>query len=145
MLTRAAIERVLVARLGAMLGAAGLEQSVVGNNDALADPLAWGLRQLGYQPAALDTVVDADLIAVAAAHVDALLDLAELRTLESILTNYTQVDSKVGQVSESAGQLLDQLRNIAPAKRAAVQAAHGRYLIAPLTEETSRSVRLWAV
>ena len=112
MLTRGALEIVLVSRLGAMLKAANLEQRMDGHNRALADPLAWAMRQLGYAPSQINTVTDADLSSVSSAHVDALLDLAELRTLESILTNYTSVDAKVGQVWEYAGQLLEQLLDL---------------------------------
>lgn len=138
----ASVEYVLSKRLGKMLDAAGLDKE---NGDIFGDPVAWGMRQLGYAPAELDFVTDAEVGAVSSAHVDALLDLAELRTLESILTNYTSVDAKVGQVWEYAGQLLEQLRTLVPEKRKAVQAAHGRLLVAPLVEDASRGVFLRAL
>ncbi len=141
MLLYTSVINVLERRLGKMLDAAGLERE----QETFNDPVAWALRQLGYTPALLDMITDADLSGVASAHVDALLDLAELRTLESILTNYTSVDAKVGQVWEYAGQLLEQLRTLVPEKRKAVQAAHGRLLVSPLVEDASRGVFLRAL
>lgn len=130
-LNRLAVDGVLTGRVGGVLAEAGMTAAGV-PNPHLEDPLSWALRLLGYSPALLATVSDADLALVAAGHVDALLDLAELRALESVLTNLVKVDTKAGPVDEAWASLGDRLATLVPAKRKAVAAMYGGLLVRPL-------------
>ena len=115
------VEAVVVKRVGAFMTKAKMPTTGT-PNPALADPILWALRALGYSPASIASVTDADLATVATAHVDALLDLTEMRTLESIQTNITAVNTTAGPVSEAWGQLRSDLEKIVPRKRANVAA-----------------------
>lgn len=90
--TRANVEAILVKRLGPWLTAAGLATTTAGSNADLNDPIAQALLQAGYTVASITSVADADLSGVAAADVPKVLDLAELRTLETIYQAWTAVD-----------------------------------------------------
>ena len=141
MITRAGAETVLTRRLGALLHEAGMAADA-GLNVHLADPLAWALRALGYATASLTDVADAELLAVGAAHVDALLDLAELRCLESVAGNLTAVDVTVGPVSERRGALADRVARLLDDRRRTVLARWGPLLSQPLDAATGGPVRL---
>lgn len=132
-LTRLAVETVLTRRLGSLLDEADLA-CASGLNPHLADPIAWALRALGYNVASIVDVTDGDLAAVANAHVDALLDLAELRALESIAGNLTAVDVTVGPVSERRGSLGDRVQKLVDDRRKSAQARWGNVLAQPLQD-----------
>lgn len=138
------VETVIVKRVGAFMTRAGMP--VAGTpNPALADPIGWALRTLGYMPASIATVTDGDLAPVVATHTDALLDLAELRTLESVLTNITTVSTTAGPVSESWGQLRTDLLTLIPRKRANVASTYGAILQVALEPDAPAPVRLRSV
>ena len=141
--TRAQIEGVLTNRVGKFLARADMAASAP--NPALTDPLGWALRMLGYTPAALDNVTDADLLPVTAAHIDALLDLAELRTAESILLSLDLVNITAGPVRTEWGALRSDLLKFLPTKRGNVSAMWGDLLTVPLDGDAPRSVRLKAL
>jgi hypothetical protein len=105
--TRAKYEAVLIRRLGASLTAASLDGTTVnGTNADLNDPLGYATRKLGGTVSDVSSVVDADLSTISSDFgVDALLDVAELRTLENILGNYTLVDISAGPERESLSQV----------------------------------------
>lgn len=104
-LTRAAAESILVKRLGKLLTEAGLDGTTVdGSNADLNDPIGWALRQAGYTVADVTAVADSDLVSLATADTDKLLDLAELRALENISGNWAGVDIRVGERQESYNQ-----------------------------------------
>ena len=132
-ITRAGVETVLTARTGALLREADMACEA-GANPHLSDPIAWAMRALGYGVGSLATVTDADLQAVAPHHIDALLDLAELRTLESVGGNLAAVDVTVGPVSERRSSLGPRVDKLIETKRAAVQARWGGVLREPLAE-----------
>jgi hypothetical protein len=143
-ITRSDVEFLLTKRLGGYLGRA--EMSVgAGENPHLTDPIGWALRQLGYSQASLVAVTNSDLSPVAAAHVDALLDLAELRTVESMLTNLDEVSVAAGPVKVEWSDLRKDLLALLPKKRSAVSAMWGHLLATPLDGEAPRSVRLRAL
>lgn len=82
--TRANVESVLIRRVGAWLTAAGLDGTTVnGTNADLNDPIAQALLQAGYSVADITSVTSTDLAAVPDANVPMVLDLAELRALET--------------------------------------------------------------
>jgi len=138
------VETVIVKRVGAFMVRA--KMSVVGTpNPALADPILWALRMLGYTPASIAAATDGDLASVVATHTDALLDLAELRTLESVLTNIPDVSTTAGPVSQSWGQLRTDLLTLIPRKRANVAAMHEAILQVALDADAPAPVRLRSV
>ena len=125
-LTRANTEQILIRRCGKLLTAAGLDgTTVAGNNADLNDPLGWALRKSGYSVASVAAIADADLAAVSADDTDKLLDLAELRALETILGNLDDVDITLGQRSESLSQLSAQVEKKLTRLQARVEKAYG--------------------
>ncbi|HMN11834.1 MAG TPA: LytR C-terminal domain-containing protein [Bellilinea sp.] len=109
-ITRAQVDLILIRRCGAMLAAADLDGTTVdGSNYDLADPVASALRNLGFAVSDPTTVTDSDLGAVDSDTLPALLDLAELRTLETVLGNLDEVDIRLGQRDEKFSQLADRL------------------------------------
>ena len=109
-LTRANVEAIIVQRTGPLMLKAGMAITVAGSNASLNDPIGWALRQLGYTVADIATVADGDVAGVTPADLDLFLDYAEYRTLVSILTNLTLVDTKVGSRAESLSQLAGQVQ-----------------------------------
>jgi hypothetical protein len=130
---RADVEAVITKRLGALLAEAGMTST--GANPHLIDPIAWALRALGYPLASLTDLTDADLAEVVPAHVDALLDLAELRALESVGGNLTAVDVTIGSVAERRGMLAERVAKLVEGKRATVTARWGSILAQPLQDQ----------
>lgn len=133
------VEGVITKRIGAYLTLASMA-SEESPNPHLADPILWALRLLGYAPAAIDEVEDTDLATVTAAHLDALLDLAELRALESVLTQYTRVSGSMGPLREDWGELGKRLAELVKTKRDNAAAQHGRLLTTPLTPTDKRTI-----
>ena len=138
------IETVLGRRIGNYLAAAGMSAES-SPNPYLSDPIAWALRMLGYPTEELDAATDDDLTSLAVAHQDALLDLAELRALESCLTQYSRVSGSVGPVSEQWGELGNRLATLVKTKRDNVAAQHGSLLTQPLTPTDKRPVQVQAL
>lgn len=143
-ITRIEIEQVLDRRLGSFLTEAGMTVQD-GVNPWLTDPLRWSLYMLGRESASIVAVVDADLEGVPRSQVDALLDLCELKALEAILTNYTGVDTRVGQVQEDRAALGAQMRQIADRKRKHIASLYGHLLAHPLEQTSDTTVRLVAL
>lgn len=105
-LTRAAIEKILVRRCGALLTEAGLDGTTDdGTNHDLNDPIGWAIRNAGGSVDDVTAVVDDDTARVATDDIDKCLDLAELRTLESISGNLPRVDIESGPFSQKFNQL----------------------------------------
>jgi hypothetical protein len=125
-LTRAQAEVILISRIGKMLVAAGLDGTTVnGTNVALVGPLAWAISKSDGTLASYAAVTDADLASVDAELTFQVLDLAELRALESALGNYDAVDIRVGQRSESFSQTAGLLERRIAALRARVMDEYG--------------------
>lgn len=125
-LSRASVEAILVERCGRLLTAASLDGATSdGTNASLNDPIGWAIRQLGGAVASITAVADADLAAIAEGDTDALLDLAELRALENALGNLDLADIKVGDRSESLGQIGARLERAVSRKRDQIKRDHG--------------------
>lgn len=130
--------------------AAGMSTKTEGDNPDMADPVLWALRMLGYSPASVIVVSDAELASVPSEHTSALLDLAELQLLSNIQGNYAKVSSSTGSsvgptVSESWGQLLSQIADMVKAKRAQVDAMYSDLLAIPLTGTGKRQAKVEAI
>ncbi|MDY7078015.1 MAG: hypothetical protein SXV54_13955, partial [Chloroflexota bacterium] len=108
-MTRVQAETVIVSRAGPLMEAAGMVVTVVGTNADLNDSLAWATRKLGYTTADASTVSDTELASVAVAEYDDFLDLAEYRTLLSIVTNLDDVDIVAGPRAEKLSQLVSRV------------------------------------
>lgn len=122
-LTRAAVETILTRRVGQRMAAAGLDgTNHDGGNDDLNDAIWLALDTLGYAVADISNVVDADLTPVT--NVAQLLDVAELRTLESIQGNLAKVDFTDG-ASYSLNQLSLQVDRLIADKRKMLQQQYG--------------------
>ncbi len=99
MTTRSDIETLLIARVGPWLTNVALDGSTNdGTNESLNDAIGWAIRQAGGTVAAPALVTSTDVGTVDSADLDKLLDLAELRSLRSILSSFTGVDLKAGPV-----------------------------------------------
>ncbi len=125
-LTRANIEAVLVRRCGRLLTAAGLDSTTIsGANADLNDPIGWAIRQCAGTVASLVLVADTDIATVAESDLDKLLDLAELRTLESIQENNDLVDIQSDDQRKAWAALGTRLELIIARKRASVARIYG--------------------
>lgn len=125
-LTRANVEALLIARVGAWLTSVGLDGvTVSGANLSLNDPIGWAIRQAGGAVAAPALVTDADVATVASSDIDKLLDLAEYRALLSVLSNNTATDIKAGPVEIKDSQFGTALLARIAALRAQIGADYG--------------------
>lgn len=125
MTTRASVEVVLLRRTGRMLTKAGLDGVTDdGTNVDLNDPIGWAVRTLGYPVADVTEVSSDEVEAVPSGKVNALLDLAELRTLESILGNLDLVSAQVGPRREELNDLARRLNERIPRKRKEIEQEH---------------------
>lgn len=109
-LTRAQVETILVKRCGAMMSVAAMSVLTTGSNADLNDPIGYALRKSGFSVADPTSVSTADLAAVSNDDLDQVLDIAEYRTLESILSAVNQfVDTSTGPYRQSLSQYADTL------------------------------------
>ena len=107
--------------------------------------IAWALRALGHTPASIRVATEPEVAAVTDGQLDALLDLTELRLLESVQTNLTAVTVKAGPVQEDYNDLAARLATIVNEKRTNAAARHGRWLAVPLTGNAPKRAILRAV
>ncbi len=142
-ITKAAVSAVIDDRCGAFLSEA---RRMTGDatKPSVGQCIGWAVRALGYTTAGLTDVLDADLTAIPDVKADALLDLAEWRTLQSIETNLTAVSSTTGPVSDQWNDLSKRLADIIPRKQALIMAQHGIALDKPLDLQ-KRPIRMRAV
>ena len=106
-LTRANIEAVLIKRAGHLMTVAGMDgTTVAGTNADLGDPIAFALRQIGCSVATPASPTDAEVAALSTDDTDQLLDLAEIRTLDTILQHLLDlVDTQAGARADRYSQL----------------------------------------
>ena len=123
--TRATIETLIVRRCRNLMDAVGFALTYAGANDDLNDPIGWAIRQKGGTVLNAVSVSDADVANIADADFDALIDLAEYRTLVNIKGNYALVDVKAGPYSESLSQNASNLEQLIARKWAYIQSAYG--------------------
>lgn len=143
--TRQDVELVMDRRIGAAMALAGMVTSDSSVNPWLTDPLRWALYMLGYEASGVTSVTDTDLASVPGNAIDALLDLCELRTLEAVRTNYTDVTTRVGQVQEDHSDYLTALAATIRDKRAQIASVHDDLLQHPLSPEGGSGVRIVAL
>lgn len=125
-ITRAQLETVLITRAGTWLTASGLDGTTNdGTNESLSDPIADALLLLEYSVADISSVANSDLTSVPAASYRQLLDVAELRVLESALENYKKVDVKAGAVEAKLDELGLRMERAVNRKREVVAARYG--------------------
>lgn len=124
-ITRANAEAEIVARVGAWMTAAGLAVTTAGANASLNSPIGWAIRLSGGSVSAPALITSTDVQTVADADLDKFYDLAELRTLETVLSNYTGVDKKAGPVELKSSQMGDRLLAVLDRKRAQIAADYG--------------------
>lgn len=131
-------------RCGAFLAAAA---AAAGQTDgpSVDQAIAWALRALGFPVANLLMASTSEVQAVPDAKTDALIDLAELRMLESIQTNLTAVTVKAGPVQEDYNDLSARLATIIEGKQANAAARYGRWLSVQLTADARKRATLRAV
>lgn len=132
---------ILQRRCANYLDVAGLSAA----NGDFVDPIRWALSLLGVEAAGAVSVADADLTTVTGRKVDALLDLAEARLLQTVLTNLTRVDTRAGMVQQDFSDLAAMLRPIAADRLAAAGKRHADLLVAPVDGTGDKVVRLWSV
>jgi hypothetical protein len=99
-LTRILIETKLVARTKAWLQLAGMNVSVYGANNDLDDAIDSALRDTGFGGSATGIPADVDLVNVLPAQLGMLVDIAQLRLLESIDGNVTTERLSLGPLSQ---------------------------------------------
>lgn len=107
--------------------------------------LAWALRMLGYTTASIVDADDDEVAQVADSRIDALLDLVELRMLQSAQTNLTSVTNQTGPVRDDWNDLAKRVGDQVAAKVEAVSAQHGRLLKFPLTANAPQRTVVRAV
>ena len=107
-------------------------------DDEIQDAIGWAIRTLGESTADVLAVTDTDLSTIIPSEYDALLGLSELRTLETILQNYMQIDRSVQSTSESFDQLRRMLEKRIPEMRENIQAQYGHLLAFPLTADGAK-------
>jgi len=107
-LTRATLEANLIRRIGHLLTVAGLDGTTVsGSNADLADPIAFALRELGITVATLNSPTDAEVATVAADDHNQLLDVAEIRAMQ------TALNCVLDLVNTEAGNRVDEYSQLA--------------------------------
>lgn len=124
-LTRANVEDIIIRRLGTLLNAVDLDGTTVdGSNADLNDPIGYAIRQCGQAVDDVATVGDADVARVS--DTDKLLDIAELRTLETAYAaSVTLVNIALGPRREDLSHISDALDTLIGKKSTANQAAYG--------------------
>jgi hypothetical protein len=124
--TLAQFQKVLQRRCKAKMVYAGLDGVTADTvNLDLADPLREGLASLGLGVADLAQVTDADLLPVGPIDASQLLDVAELRALESILGNRASPDQKAIDSQLLHGRFYAQLERTTARKRLQVERQYG--------------------
>lgn len=126
-ITRAAVESTLVNMCGGILTKAGLDGTTVdGSNASLTSPIRQALASLGFATATLGVVVEADLLPITWETLDQLLEVAELRALESALGNLNQPDQMADTDNQQwLGKLRESIEDTVARKRKQVERQYG--------------------
>ncbi len=124
-ITRVQVETVLVRRLEAWLVAADMAITFAGANNDLNDGISNALLQLEIVPANISSIADGDLTSVATTDYNKFLDLAELRTLESVLENYAKVDVEAGAVKAQLDDFGQRIERTIQRKREQIARRYG--------------------
>lgn len=124
-ITRADVEKVLVARAKKRMDYVGMDVTSEGANVDLAEPISNALMLMGIAPANIASPADADFSTVSAENLPKLFDLAEVRLLENILGNNDKVTLSAASGTEHFGQFTSDLEKIIARKQAAIQKQYG--------------------
>lgn len=125
-ITRAQLETILIRRVGAWLTLVGRDGTTdTGSNDDLTDPIAVALVRAGYSVASIAAVTNDDLASVPIADAPRLVDLAELRALETIVQAYTSVNTSGLGYSKAASDLGARIESRIAVARAAIEQQYG--------------------
>lgn len=126
-MNRAGVETILVRRCKMALEMVGMDyQTISGTNTDLNDALWTALNRLGYMVADPTSVTDAEVGAVDVDYHAALLDLAEIRVLETVLNAAVSlVDTSIGPRRESLSQFAQRIESVIEAKRKRAMDDHG--------------------
>jgi hypothetical protein len=109
-LTVALIEAELLARLGPYLRRVGLDGTAAdGKNSALRGPIRGAVCSLGLPTSDPIAVVDSDVAGVAGFALERLLDVAEMKALETCWGNWPEVDQQAGEERQDLSQLADRI------------------------------------
>lgn len=111
-LTVAQAESIGVARAGPVMVAAQVATDPAADASPrayMADPIRQALRDLGYPIADPSAPADGDLATIADDDENAILDVMELRVLESCAVAIQDVDFKADETSMSAGGFAERL------------------------------------
>lgn len=124
-MNRATVENILVRRCKAALEMVDLSTSISGTNSDLDDPMWGALKRLGYAVAST-TVSDSDIAQLDTGDENAFLDIAELRTLETIYNAAVGlVDMTIGPRHESLSQFGARLEKVISDKRQQISLDYG--------------------
>jgi hypothetical protein len=96
-----------------------------GANADLNDPIATALMQAGYSVADITAVADTDIDDVSATDTPRVVDLAELRTLETVLRSYTGVDTEGLGYSTKLSQFGTRVQAAYDALKARIEQQYG--------------------
>lgn len=124
-LTRVQVETILVKRCGGVMALATMAVTTAGANADLDDPIGAALRAFAITPANPLAVTDADIAGITNDDAAAFLDVAELRTLESVLGNLQLVDIRLGPRDEKLGQVRTGLEQRIARLEKAIQTRYG--------------------
>ena len=124
--TRANVEAVLVKRCGQLMQAASMDGiSCAGANLDMNDPIGGALRRLGYVVASMAAVTDTDVAQVSDVKLDALLDLAEVRVLENVISHLDDATVYSGMSGSSRmASRVRQIQAMVDRKRSYVEREH---------------------
>lgn len=125
-ITRAQLDTIIVRRVGSLLVECNMNGTTTdGTNLDLVEPLRWAMTQAGYSTASIVAVTDTDLVSVPSSALDKLLDLFELRCLESASTKFTNVDEVAGPRERKYSQLGRRLADLIADKTRLIESEHG--------------------
>lgn len=125
-ITRAQLDTIIVRRVGSLLVECNMDGTTTdGTNLDLVEPLRWAMTQAGYSTASIVAVTDTDLVSVPSSALDKLLDLFELRCLESASTKFTNVDEVAGPRERKYSQLGRRLADLIADKTRLIESEHG--------------------
>ena len=101
-----------------------LVRTLTGNdNPSTQQAIAWAVRRLGSTTASMIEATADEVAAVD--NDDALVDLAELRLLDSMYGNLTAVTNQSGPIRDDYNDLARRLETLRKEKRAYIQDVHG--------------------
>ena len=105
-ITKSALDTILIARVGAMMGVVGFDNTTTnGSNVNTIEPARIGLASLSIASASYTAVVDSDLAKVADTDTPQLIDVAEWALRTACLDAFLDTDTQVDRDAQKADQL----------------------------------------